>query len=88
MTLYQRKPNGETDAIMRNRDPNQKPAEVLMFVGVKPGDRVADFWPAPPYSTRLLSKVVGHSGHVYAILPEKLVREVPAAEDDTRKPAN
>jgi predicted methyltransferase len=67
-----------------NRDPNQKPAQVLRFVGVKPGDRVADFWPAPPYSTRLLSKVVGQSGHVYAILPEKLVREVPAAKDDVR----
>jgi predicted methyltransferase len=68
-----------------SRDPAQKPAEVLTFAGVKPGDRVADFWPAPPYSTRLLSKVVGESGHVYAILPRKLVEEVPESEEDVRK---
>jgi predicted methyltransferase len=69
----------------RARDPNQRPADVLAFVGVKPGDRVADFWPAPPYSTRLLSRVVGPMGHVYAILPEKLVRDVPSAETDVRR---
>lgn len=67
------------------RDGAQKPAEVLAFAGVKPGDRIADFWPAPPYSTRLLSKVAGPSGHVYAILPRKLVQDVPAAEADVRK---
>jgi predicted methyltransferase len=67
------------------RDPDQKPAAVLTFVGVRPGDRVADFWPAPPYSTRLLSLVVGSRGHVYAILPEKFAREVPVAEQDIRK---
>jgi len=68
----------------RVRDPNQRPADVLAFVGVKPGDRVADFWPAPPYSTRLLSRVVGPRGHVYAILPEKFVRDVPSAEAAVR----
>jgi predicted methyltransferase len=67
------------------RDPAQKPAELLTFAGVKPGDRVADFWPAPPYSTRLLSKVVGKSGRVYAILPKKLVDEVADAEPDVRR---
>ena len=59
------------------RDPGQKPAEVLAFAGVKPGDRVADFWPIPPYSTALLSAVVGPQGRVYAIAPAKLFREVP-----------
>jgi predicted methyltransferase len=68
----------------RKRDVNQKPGEVLAFAGVKPGFRVADFWPAPPYSTGLLSGVVGPKGHVYAVLPEKVVRDVPEAERDTR----
>ena len=68
----------------RQRDANQKPGEVLTFAGVKPGFRVADFWPAPPYSTGLLSGVVGPKGHVYAVVPEKVVREVPEAERDTR----
>jgi predicted methyltransferase len=66
------------------RDANQKPAELMAFAGVEPGDRIADFWPVPPYSTRLLSKVAGPDGHVYAIAPEKLIVEVPEAEDDIK----
>jgi predicted methyltransferase len=59
------------------RDAKQKPGEVLTFAGVKPGFRVADFWPAPPYSTALLSAVVGPKGHVYAVMPDKVARGVP-----------
>lgn len=62
------------------RDASQKPAEVLRFAGVKPGDRVADFWPTPPYSTALLSGAVGAGGHVYAIIPAKLFHDIPQAE--------
>jgi predicted methyltransferase len=67
------------------RDINQKPEEVLTFAGVKPGFRVADFWPAPPYSTALLSAVVGPKGHVYAIVPEKVARAVPEGNIDVLK---
>src|SRR5262245_54355493 len=69
----------------RARDGAQKPAEVMAFAGVKPGQKIADFWPAPPYSTRLLSAVVGPKGHVYAILPQKLMADMPGAEADTRR---
>jgi predicted methyltransferase len=62
------------------RDPTQRPADVLAFAGVKPGDRVADFWPIPPYSTALLSALVGPEGHVYAVVPPKLFRDLPDAE--------
>lgn len=68
------------DARDRARDDGNRPAEVLAFSGVKPGDRVADFWPTPPYSTGLLSGVVGPSGRVYAIVPPKLFKDVPRAE--------
>ncbi len=68
-----------------SRDPSQKPAEVLTFAGVKPGDKVADFWPTPPYSTVLLSGVVGASGKVYAVIPAKLFKEVPQAEPRVRE---
>ena len=37
------RPLGDTQ-----RDAGQRPAQVLAFAGVKPGDRIADFWPAPP----------------------------------------
>lgn len=74
-----------TDRAARERDVGQKPAEVLAFAGVKPGDRVADFWPVPPYSTSLLSLVVGPKGRVYAVLPPKLFRDVPEAEAEVRR---
>ncbi len=53
----------------KQRDANRKPAETLAFTGVKPGDRVAELLPGGGYFTRLFSKVVGPSGHVYALVP-------------------
>jgi predicted methyltransferase len=53
----------------RVRDANRKPAETLTFAGVKPGDVVAELLPGAGYYTRLLSKIVGASGHVYALVP-------------------
>jgi predicted methyltransferase len=51
----------------RKRDENRKPAEVLAFAGVKPGDKVAELMPIGGYYTRLLCRVVGDDGHVYGI---------------------
>jgi predicted methyltransferase len=51
------------------RDVNRKPAESVAFAGVKPGDKVVDFLAAGGYFTRILSKVVGPQGHVYATAP-------------------
>jgi predicted methyltransferase len=48
-------------------DLNRKPAEALAFAGVKPGMSVGEFFPGGGYFTRMLSGVVGVSGHVYAI---------------------
>jgi predicted methyltransferase len=45
-------------------DPLRKPAGVLEFAGVKAGDRVADFMSGNGYFTRILSRVVGPTGHV------------------------
>ncbi|MDR3417304.1 MAG: hypothetical protein P4L83_14050 [Nevskia sp.] len=51
----------------RQRDADRKPAEVIAFAGIKPGDKVADFMPGRGYFTRIFCKAVGESGHVYAI---------------------
>jgi predicted methyltransferase len=51
------------------RDAARKPAEVLAFAGVAPGAKVADFIPGGGYFTRILAKVVGPAGHVYALAP-------------------
>ncbi|SDN41633.1 Predicted methyltransferase [Afipia sp. GAS231] len=48
-------------------DLNRKPAETLAFAGVKPGMSVGEFFPGGGYFTRMLSGVVGVSGHVYAL---------------------
>ncbi len=53
----------------KQRDANRKPAETLAFTGVKPGDAVAELIPGGGYFTRIFSKVVGPSGHVYALVP-------------------
>jgi predicted methyltransferase len=51
----------------RQRDADRKPAEVVAFAGIQPGDKVADFMPGGGYFTRILCGVVGAAGHVYAI---------------------
>ncbi len=50
----------------KDLDAQRKPAEMLTFAGVKPGDKVLEFVPGRGYVTRLLSKAVGSAGHVYA----------------------
>jgi predicted methyltransferase len=49
------------------RDADRKPAEMLEFAGVKPGDKVADFIPGSGYFTRIFAKAVGPKGKVYAV---------------------
>ncbi len=51
----------------RIRDSDRKPAEVVAFSGVRPGDKVAELAPGGGYFTRILSGVVGTAGTVYAV---------------------
>jgi predicted methyltransferase len=53
------------------RDANRKPAQTLEFLGVKPGEQIAEILPGGGYFTRIFSKAVGPSGHVYALVPER-----------------
>lgn len=54
-------------AAQRAADPLRKPAETLIFSGVRPGMTVGEFYPGGGYFTRMLSDVVGSLGHVYGI---------------------
>jgi predicted methyltransferase len=56
------------------RDTNRKPIETLTFIGVKPGERIADYAAGSGYFTRLFSAVVGPQGHVYASVPSALFK--------------
>lgn len=48
-------------------DAERKPAEMLEFAGVKPGQTVIDLIPGGGYFTRIFSKAVGPKGTVYAV---------------------
>jgi predicted methyltransferase len=65
----------------QDRDAQRRPAEVLTFTGVRSGDSVADLMPGQGYFTRIFSRSVGPTGHVYAIVPEEIVKLKPAALD-------
>src|SRR3954463_5692878 len=49
------------------RDADRKPAEMLEFAGVAPGQTVVDLIPGGGYFTRIFSKAVGPKGTVYAV---------------------
>ena len=51
------------------RDKVHHPDAVLAFSGVKPGMVVAEMLPEAGYYTRLLSKLAGSRGTVYAVVP-------------------
>ena len=51
----------------RQLDALRKPAETLAFSGVRPGMAVGEFYPGGGYFTRMLSGVVGPSGHIYGL---------------------
>jgi predicted methyltransferase len=67
--------NPSRSEMMRARDATRKPAEVLAFAGIKPGDKVGDLIPGGGYFTGLFSLVVGPGGHVYSIWPQEYVKE-------------
>jgi predicted methyltransferase len=62
------------------QDSDRRPADVIMFAGIKSGDRVADFMAGNAYFTRLFSVLVGAGGHVYAFLPAEEIQSCPASE--------
>jgi predicted methyltransferase len=56
------RPKADTD-----RDAIRLPADTIAFAGVKPGMKIAELFPGGGYFTRMLSDVVGPSGHIYGI---------------------
>jgi predicted methyltransferase len=56
------RPTADTD-----RDAARKPAEMLAFAGIKPGEQIVELLPGGGYFTRVLSLTVGPKGHIYAL---------------------
>jgi predicted methyltransferase len=66
----------------KDADARRKPADVIAFSGVKPGDKVVDLIPGSGYFTKIFSKVVGPKGKVYMIWPNEYAKE---AQPDPEK---
>lgn len=66
------RPKADTD-----RDAARKPAALLAFAGITPGEKIGDLMPGQGYFTRLFSRVAGPSGHVYALVPSELAAKAP-----------
>ena len=77
-TLLSNGPRPEADT---KRDADRKPADMVAFAGIKPGDKVVDFIPAGGYFTRVFSRVVGTRGTVYAFVPKEMVDKRANAAD-------
>lgn len=58
--------NPQRPAVDVSRDADRKPAQVLSFLGIKPGMTVLDLFSGSGYYTELLSSVVGEDGRVIA----------------------
>ena len=63
----------------RDRDAARKPGEMMAFMNLKKGDKVADLDAAGGYFTRLFSTAVGPTGKVYAVQFAEFVKVNPEA---------
>src|SRR5688500_1667411 len=55
------------------RDAARKPAELLAFAQVEPGEKVGDYIMGGGYWTRILANLVGPQGKVYAFQPSEFI---------------
>ncbi|WP_019832984.1 class I SAM-dependent methyltransferase [Sphingomonas sp. PR090111-T3T-6A] len=63
----------------KDRDTDRKPAQMLVFAQIKPGQSVIDYLPGKGYFTRLFSAAVGPKGSVYAAQPEVYLEKLSEA---------
>lgn len=63
------RPKEDTD-----RDAARKPAEMLVFAGIKPGQTVVDLMPGKGYFSKLFAGAVGPGGKVYAFQPAEFAK--------------
>lgn len=57
----------------RDLDAARRPAELLTFIGVKPGQTIVDVFPGP-YFDRLFAGAVGPKGKVYMFIPTEITK--------------
>jgi predicted methyltransferase len=68
----------------KKQDAARKPVEVLRFLGVKPGQKVADLGAGGGYLTELLVRAVGPTGTVYAQNSKEVIEKFLGKKWDER----
>jgi predicted methyltransferase len=66
-------------------DPERKPAELIAFSGMKPGDKVVELVAGGGYFTRIFSKLVGPNGHVYELVSDEELASSAKAGDTVKQ---
>lgn len=64
----------------RKEDAARKPLELLRFIDIKPGMKVADLGAGGGYTTELLARAVGPKGTVYAENPKVIIEKFVSKE--------
>ena len=74
--------SADRSAADRGNDLRRKPAEMLAFIGMRPGMTVLDVSAARGYTSELMARVVGGSGRVYAQNPPRNPSRAPPAQPE------
>ena len=74
-----------TDADRAN-DLRRKPAEMLAFIGIRPGMVALDLSAGGGYTSELLARSTGPTGRVYAQAPPRVARPAPAEPEGAAAP--
>jgi predicted methyltransferase len=69
----------------RARDEARKPAELLAFAQIAPGEEVGDYVMGGGYLTRILAAAVGPKGRVHAFQPQEFIAFRAAYGDEQRQ---
>lgn len=69
------------------RDEARKPAGILEFAQIRPGDKAIDFIMGGGYFTRLMARTVGPKGRVYAYQPAEFIKFRAQYADEQNKVA-
>jgi predicted methyltransferase len=64
------------------RDAARKPAAILRFAQIKPGQTIVDLLPGGGYFTRIFSQAVGAKGKVVALVSDQYAARNPKARTD------
>ena len=76
--------NGTRPAADIERDASRKPADMVTFAKIEPGQTVVDMLPGGGYFTRIVSQAVGPEGHVIALVSDVYAAANPKARTDIR----